>query len=130
MPKSYGDLLREARASIKELTPQEVEALPGGSATIVDVREASEWDQGHLPGAVHISKSYVEQQIEAAVHDRDTEDGPEVMGGVAVVDVDPVGIGRSRGGVVLVLPGDGGSGRGAGDRTVDGDSRAGAGDDT
>src|SRR4029079_2920524 len=73
MPKSYGDLLREARASIKELTPQEVEALPGGNATIVDVREASEWDQGHLPGAVHISKSYVEQQIEAAVPDRDAE---------------------------------------------------------
>jgi sulfur-carrier protein adenylyltransferase/sulfurtransferase len=73
MPKSYGDLLREARASIREVTPQEVEALPAGSATLVDVREASEWEQGHLPGAVHISKSYVEQQIEAAVPDRDSE---------------------------------------------------------
>ena len=82
MPKSYGDLLREARASIKELTPQEVEALPGGSATIVDVREASEWDQGHLPGAVHISKSYVEQQIEAAVPDRDAEVVLYCAGGV------------------------------------------------
>jgi len=65
MPKSYGDLLREARASIKEVTPQEVEALRDGTVAIVDVREASEWEQGHLPGAVHISKSYVEQQIEA-----------------------------------------------------------------
>ena len=73
MPKSYGDLLREARATIREVTPQEVEALPGGSVTLVDVREASEWEQGHLPGAVHISKSYVEQQIEAAVPDRDSE---------------------------------------------------------
>ena len=73
MPKSYGDLLREARATIREVTPQEVEALPDGSVTLVDVREASEWEQGHLPGAVHISKSYVEQQIEAAVPDRDSE---------------------------------------------------------
>ena len=51
MPKSYADLLREARAQIREVTPQEVDALPPGTATIVDVREASEWEQGHIPGA-------------------------------------------------------------------------------
>ena len=71
MPKSYADLLREARTQIREVTPQEVDALPVGAATIVDVREASEWDQGHLPGAHHVSKSYIEQQIEAAAPDRD-----------------------------------------------------------
>ena len=71
MPKSYADLLREARAQIREVTPQEVEALPSGAATVVDVREASEWEQGHLPGAHHVSKSYIEQQIEAAAPDRD-----------------------------------------------------------
>jgi sulfur-carrier protein adenylyltransferase/sulfurtransferase len=71
MPKSYADLLREARAQIKEVTPQEVDALPAGAATIVDVREASEWEQGHLPGARHVSKSYIEQQIEAVAPDRD-----------------------------------------------------------
>ena len=47
-------------------------ALQPGGAAIVDVREASEWEQGHLPDAIHISKSYVEQQIENAVPDRDT----------------------------------------------------------
>ena len=71
MPKSYADLLREARAQIKEVTPQEVDALAPGTATIIDVREASEWDQGHVPGAKHVSKSYIEQQIEAAAPDRD-----------------------------------------------------------
>lgn len=71
MPKSYADLLREARAQIREVSPQEVDALPEGSATLVDVREASEWDQGHLPGAHHVSKSYIEQQIEAVAPDRD-----------------------------------------------------------
>ena len=70
MPRTYADLLKEARAQIREVTPQEVDALPAGTA-VVDVREDSEWDQGHLPGAVHISKSYVEQQIENAVPDRD-----------------------------------------------------------
>ena len=71
MPKSYADLLREARAQIREVSPQEVDALPVGAATIVDVREASEWEQGHLPGARHVSKSYIEQQIEGAAPDRD-----------------------------------------------------------
>ena len=71
MPKSYADLLREARAQIKEVTAQEVDALPAGAATIVDVREASEWEQGYVPGATHISKSYIEQQIEGVAPDRD-----------------------------------------------------------
>lgn len=72
MPRTYADLLREARATIREVTPQDVGALPPDGATIIDVREAAEWEQGHLPSAVHISKSYVEQQVEAAVPDRDT----------------------------------------------------------
>jgi molybdopterin/thiamine biosynthesis adenylyltransferase/rhodanese-related sulfurtransferase len=71
MPKSYADLLREARSQIREVSPQEVDALAPGSATIVDVRESSEWEQGHIPGAHHVSKSYIEQQIEAAAPDRD-----------------------------------------------------------
>src|SRR5215204_4623269 len=71
MPKSYAELLREARDQIAEVTPQEVAAIPDGAATIVDVREASEWEQGYIPGAQHISKSYIEQQIEAAAPDRD-----------------------------------------------------------
>ena len=72
MPRTYADLLKEARATIKEVTPAQVGALQPGGAAIVDVREASEWEQGHLPDAIHISKSYVEQQIENAVPDRDT----------------------------------------------------------
>ena len=71
MPRTYADLLREARSQIREVTPQEVDALPEGGAAVIDVREDSEWEQGHLPGAIHISKSYVEQQIEAAAPDRD-----------------------------------------------------------
>jgi sulfur-carrier protein adenylyltransferase/sulfurtransferase len=73
MPKTYAELLREARSEIREITPAEADALRRrGGVALVDVREASEWDQGHVPGARHISKSYVEQDIEAAVPDRST----------------------------------------------------------
>ena len=72
MPKSYADLLREARSQIREVSPMEVEPLrERGEATIVDVRETSEWDQGHVPGAIHLSKSYLEQQVENQIPDRD-----------------------------------------------------------
>jgi sulfur-carrier protein adenylyltransferase/sulfurtransferase len=73
MPRTFNDLLREARAQIREVTPQQVEGLSPGDAVLVDVREESEWEQGYLPGAVHISKGYVEQAIEAEVPDRDTQ---------------------------------------------------------
>jgi molybdopterin/thiamine biosynthesis adenylyltransferase/rhodanese-related sulfurtransferase len=71
MPKSYADLLREARTQIREVSPQDVDALPEGATTLVDVREDSEWEQGYIPGAHHVSKSYIEQQIEAVAPDRD-----------------------------------------------------------
>ena len=71
MPKTYAELLRDARSEIREISPVETDALRHrGAITLVDVREASEWEQGHIPGAHHISKSYVEQDIEAAVPDR------------------------------------------------------------
>jgi sulfur-carrier protein adenylyltransferase/sulfurtransferase len=73
MPKTYSELLREARAEIPEVSPAETDARrQRGPIAIIDVREASEWDQGFVPGATHVSKSYLEQQIEAAVPDRTT----------------------------------------------------------
>ncbi|HEX5827558.1 MAG TPA: molybdopterin-synthase adenylyltransferase MoeB [Candidatus Limnocylindrales bacterium] len=73
MPKTYAELLREARSEIREVSPAETDALrQRGRIALIDVREASEWDQGHVPGAAHISKSYIEQQVEAAVPDRST----------------------------------------------------------
>ncbi len=73
MPKTYAELLREARSEIREVTPAEADALrQRGSIALIDVREASEWEQGYVPGATHVSKSYLEQDIEAAVPTRDT----------------------------------------------------------
>jgi molybdopterin/thiamine biosynthesis adenylyltransferase/rhodanese-related sulfurtransferase len=70
MTKSYADLLKEAKASIREADVAESKRLLAEGVTFVDVREDSEWEQGYIPGAIHISRSYLEQQIEAAVPDR------------------------------------------------------------
>lgn len=72
MAKSYADLLREARAAIPEVSPGQTEdLLARRNALVVDVREDQEWDAGHVPGAAHISKSYIEQRIEDAAPARD-----------------------------------------------------------
>jgi len=72
MAKSYSVLLAEARAEVPELTPAEVDRLLVASpdVALVDVREASEWERAHIPGAVHAERSHLERDIEAAVPDR------------------------------------------------------------
>ncbi len=73
MSKTFSDLIREARATIREVTPPEANVLRANPrAALVDVREDAEWEQGHIPGAHHVAKSYLEQQIEAYVPDRAT----------------------------------------------------------
>lgn len=72
MPKSFSDLMREARATIREIPPAEAERLAASGTRLIDVRESTEWEEGHIPGAVHIGRSYLEQQIEGAAADRDT----------------------------------------------------------
>jgi molybdopterin/thiamine biosynthesis adenylyltransferase/rhodanese-related sulfurtransferase len=70
MSKSFRDLLREARAEVREVSPGEAEIALERGATLIDVREASEWEGGHIPAARLVAKSYLEQEIEAAVPDR------------------------------------------------------------
>ena len=72
MTRSFSDLLREARAEIREVSPAEVDLLLEGASPpiLVDVREEFEWEQGHITGAVHVAKSYLEQGIESDVPDR------------------------------------------------------------
>jgi len=71
MTKTYSDLMREVRATIREVLPAEAELLGDTGVRIVDVREASEWEEGHIPGATHVPRGFLESRIEAAVPDRD-----------------------------------------------------------
>jgi molybdopterin/thiamine biosynthesis adenylyltransferase/rhodanese-related sulfurtransferase len=70
MTKTYRDLLAEARAAVNEVTTAQAEAALAQGATLIDCREDNEWEQGHITGAAHLSKSYIEQDIEGLVPDR------------------------------------------------------------
>ena len=63
--RSGRDLIKEIRAKVKEVDPSEVHDLQARNGeepdlVVVDVREQGEWDQGHIPGAIHVPRSYLE----------------------------------------------------------------------
>ncbi len=70
---SGAELLRKVKEQIDEVDPKEVHELTqnGNGAVIVDVREQHEFEQSHLPGAVHVPRAHLESRIEGAVGDRD-----------------------------------------------------------
>jgi adenylyltransferase/sulfurtransferase len=68
---SYRELLQEVRSEIDEVDARRAQELVAAdSPALVDVREREEWDEGHLPGAVHVPRSHLESRIESAVPDR------------------------------------------------------------
>ncbi len=68
---TYRDYFKELKARVREATPQEVEKLLArGEVQLGDVREKNEWDEGFIPGAVHLPKSYVEQWAEERLPDK------------------------------------------------------------
>ncbi|MGN6869401.1 MAG: molybdopterin-synthase adenylyltransferase MoeB [Solirubrobacteraceae bacterium] len=70
MSPSGAEVLRQIKSRIEEVDPAAVREQVGNGAVIVDVREPEEWSAGHIPGAVHVPKSYLESRIEGAVPDR------------------------------------------------------------
>jgi molybdopterin/thiamine biosynthesis adenylyltransferase/rhodanese-related sulfurtransferase len=64
----YRDLLAQLRGEIDEVDT--VSARDLTDAVFVDVREQDEWDEGHIPGALHVSRGHLESRIETAVPDK------------------------------------------------------------
>jgi phage shock protein E len=63
-------LVAEAKKTIIEIALQDAAAkLRSGEAVVVDVRDKDEWDEGHIPGAMHMSRGTIELDIEEKVPD-------------------------------------------------------------
>ena len=68
---SYRELLQSVKDEIQEIDARRARELidTDPAVTVVDVRERDEWDEGHLPSAVHIPRGSLESRIEQAVPD-------------------------------------------------------------
>ncbi|MFG0284473.1 MAG: rhodanese-like domain-containing protein [Phycisphaerales bacterium JB039] len=66
-PPGVIDDLRRAGAplgTIREVTPEEADALRAGGTPVLDVRTAAEFDAGAIPGAINITHTRVGERID------------------------------------------------------------------
>src|SRR5436309_10704760 len=69
----FEKLVAEAKKNIQEISPQHTAlALKRGDTLLIDVRDADEWREGHVPGAKNFSRGTVELEIEEAAPDLST----------------------------------------------------------
>ena len=67
-------LVEDAKSRIREVSVTDtLKAVNGGQARLIDVREESEWAEGHAKGADHLGKGIIERDIEKVVPDKDAE---------------------------------------------------------
>ena len=67
---NYRELLQQVRSEISEIDAGEGRGrIESGEPVVVDVREQDEWDEGHIPGAVHVPRGHLESRIERLAPD-------------------------------------------------------------
>lgn len=75
MAKALADLVREALAEIEEISPEAAHALLGRPGRdgweFLDVREPDEFAAGHLPGARHFPRGFLEVRADLEHPKRD-----------------------------------------------------------
>jgi rhodanese-related sulfurtransferase len=74
-PPRFLKIVDDAKSRVRETTVDEVKTRidRGDKFLLVDVREESEWQKDHLPGAMHMSKGVIERDVEQKVPDLDAE---------------------------------------------------------
>jgi rhodanese-related sulfurtransferase len=62
MPLGLKDMVEEALATVEGVSARAVqeELEDGRIDVLIDVREPSEWDQGHVPGAINVPRGMLE----------------------------------------------------------------------
>ena len=73
METRYEKLVADAKKNITEISPTDAELKSKNSnIVIVDVREEDEWNEEHIPDAIHLSRGTIEWKIEEKIPDPNT----------------------------------------------------------
>jgi sulfur-carrier protein adenylyltransferase/sulfurtransferase len=67
MTPSGAEYIRQIKSQVEEVDPAQVSEHLGNGIALIDVRESTEWDAGHIPGAKHVPRAYLESRIEGVV---------------------------------------------------------------
>jgi rhodanese-related sulfurtransferase len=73
--EAFEKLVAEVMPRIKEISIEEVleKQKSEHAFVLIDVREDHEWQQGRLPGSIHLGRGILERDIEKVVADKSTE---------------------------------------------------------
>jgi rhodanese-related sulfurtransferase len=73
--REINEVMTEGDVMFRSVLPSDVQKKldQKESFILIDVREESEWAQGHLPHAIHLGKGILERDIEVKVPDIDQE---------------------------------------------------------
>lgn len=68
-------IVNDAKRNVKETNVEEVKVRLdcGDKFFLVDVREESEWDKGHITNAIYIGKGVIERDIEKKIVNTEAE---------------------------------------------------------
>ncbi len=70
---TFKELIRQVKSEVREVDVASARARVAQGAALLDVREADEFAQGHVPGAVFIPRGFLEQRVEERLPDKDAE---------------------------------------------------------
>jgi len=67
-------LVDDAKSRVRQIDIEGYKKMAAGGEThvLVDTREDHEWDNGHVRGAVHLSRGIIERDIETKYPDKET----------------------------------------------------------
>jgi rhodanese-related sulfurtransferase len=71
--KEFVELVKEVMRRVTEVSVAEAIKRQAGGATLIDVREDSEWTSGYADGAIHMGRGVIERDIVHQIPDKSAE---------------------------------------------------------
>jgi rhodanese-related sulfurtransferase len=73
--EAFLKIVKDAKSRVKETTVEEVKKRREGGEKflLVDVREESEWANGHVTDAIHLGKGIIERDINKLIPDNNAK---------------------------------------------------------
>ena len=69
---TFRDLLKAAKATVNSVSTETAAERIASGYTVLDVREPDEYQEGAIPGAIHIPRGHLESQVESRLVDKTT----------------------------------------------------------
>ncbi|MBY0507769.1 MAG: sulfurtransferase [Bryobacteraceae bacterium] len=66
-------LVADAKTRVQEIDIDTYKTQLAEPHVLVDVREESEWNAGHVAGAIHLGKGIIERDVETQIPDKSTK---------------------------------------------------------